>query len=102
MKKVFFLVAGTVITLGFSSLNSTAATVVNVEEVTATQDNKEKIEVSALPDAIKAVLASDAFQGFTAESAFVIKGERVIYEVSGKNGEQAATIRFDEAGNVVS
>jgi hypothetical protein len=103
MKKVLFLALGSALTFGFNTVAQAAPTnnmIIAAED--AAKDQKEKIEVAALPEAVKKALASDTYKDIKVESAFLIKGEKATYEIVGKKGDTDVTLRFDEAGNVLS
>ncbi|GAB1462998.1 hypothetical protein [Pedobacter sp.] len=71
MKKLF--VAAIVAFAGFTATQAQAS--VNKVEIVSVQDSgvKTPIEVSALIDAIKTVLATDSYKGWTPTGAFSVK-----------------------------
>ncbi|SOD20371.1 hypothetical protein [Pedobacter xixiisoli] len=100
MKKLF--VAAIVAFAGFTATQAQAS--VNKIEIVSVQDSvvKTPIEVSALPDAIKTVLATDPYKDWTPTAAFSVKdGDKSYFQVDVKKAEETASLKFDAEGKPV-
>ncbi|SOD20370.1 hypothetical protein [Pedobacter xixiisoli] len=100
MKKLF--VAAIVAFAGFTATQAQAS--VNKIEIVSVQDSvvKTPIEVSALPDAIKTVLATDPYKDWTPTAAFSVKdGDKAYFQVDVKKAEETASLKFDAEGKPV-
>jgi len=72
------------------------------QQVTQPEDQKVKVELTALPDGIKKTLASDSFKDWTASSAWQIKSNTAeYYLIEMKKGEETTTLKLDSNGNKV-
>jgi len=78
------------------------ATIADANIAVSAQDDKKQVEASALPEAIKKVLATDQYKQWTVASAWLVKGEKEHYELQMKKGEETTSLKFDKDGNVVS
>ncbi len=100
MKKLF--VAAIVAFAGFTATQAQAS--INKTEMVTVQDSvvKTPIEVSALPDAIKTVLATDPYKDWTPTAAFSVKdGDKAYFQVDVKKEEETASLKFDAEGKPV-
>ena len=100
MKKLF--VAAIVAFAGFTATQAQAS--INKAEMVTVQDSvvKTPIEVSALPDAIKTVLATDPYKDWTPTAAFSVKdGDKAYFQVDVKKEEETASLKFDAEGKPV-
>ncbi|MFN0290464.1 hypothetical protein [Pedobacter helvus] len=87
---------------GTSVVQSEALT--NNEGMVSMQDSvvKTPIEVSALPDAIKTVLATEPYKAWTPTAAFTVKdGDKSYFQVDVKKEEEMASLKFDAEGKPV-
>lgn len=83
---------------------SVAQSSVNSDELVSVQDSviKTPIEVSALPDAIKTVLATEPYKAWTPTAAFSVKdGDKAYFQVDVKKEEETASLKFDAEGKPV-
>lgn len=66
-------------------------------------DTKTPVKLEELPDAVKKVLASDAFKEWTPTEAFLVKTDKGVeyYEILVKKGEQTGSLKMDKDGNAV-
>jgi len=62
------------------------------------QDNKTKIDVNALPEAVKQALNSDTYAGWQAVAAWQV-GD--IYEIELKKDDASQTVKLDKDGKPV-
>lgn len=82
---------------GFTAkaINTTPVTVVE-------EDNKTQVDPAALPDAVKATLAGDAYKGWAVASAWLIKsGSSEYYQVELSKDNQKNTVKLDKDGKTV-
>ena len=98
MKKVIFAIVAGVMSVGAVQVAKAQAAPKATE--TAQTDEKVKIKVEELPDAIKTALGGDAYKGWSANSAFYNK-TKDIYEVDVKKGTEAKTLKFTKDGTIV-
>lgn len=94
MKKVIFSAA--LLAAISTSYAQSAAT--PLATVATQQDEKIKIEVTALPEPVKNTLAGDAYKGWQPTAAWTLKAQPDVFEIELKNGEQAKTVKFDKDG----
>ena len=75
-----------------------------VEAESASVPAKERTEISPdqLPAAVKAVLESDMYKGWSVAKAFVVKETTEYYEVVLKSETEETTIKLDAGGNVLN
>jgi len=100
MKKVIFAIVAGVMSVGAVQVAKAQAAPKATETATAQTDEKVKIKVEELPDAIKTALGGDAYKGWSANSAFYNK-TKDIYEVDVKKGTEAKTLKFTKDGTIV-
>lgn len=103
MKKLLIAVTAlfTLATAANANTNIELNNSTNPMESLVNDENQEKVPVKLeeLPEAIKKVLASDSYKGWTPSTAFLVKGEKSFYEINLTNAEgEAATVKLDEAG----
>jgi hypothetical protein len=98
MKKVLFFVSALVVGIGFVNAKGTVTSNSVVSSIT--QDDKEKIKTSELPEAIKTTLNGDEYKGWLIQSAHRYKSQD-LYEVELKKGAESKTIKFDKEGKVI-
>jgi len=81
------------------------ATQPKTEEVATTNADRVKIKLEDLPAAVKKSLTEDAFQGWTAKTAYIVKtakAEKPYYEVELVNAKsEANVVKFNEDGTVI-
>lgn len=66
------------------------------------KQNGTAVSADALPDAVKATLASEAFAKTKVTAATVTKeGDNEFYNVELTNGDQKQVVKFDKNGQVV-
>lgn len=80
-----------------------AATQSTAPQATAArQDNgKVKVEVKDLPAAVQAAIASDEYKGWTATTAWHVKGTPEHYAIEMRKGEETTTVKLDKDGKKV-
>lgn len=102
MKKVIFAIVAGVMSVGAVSVASAqrvdAATTTSTSQDQA--DEKVKIKVEELPDAVKTALASDSYKGWSADAAFYNK-TKDNYEVQVKKGTETKTLKFSKEGSII-
>ena len=69
---------------------------------TETKDDagKTKVEAAALPEAVKATLATDAYKEYKVSEAWMTKGTPDVYTLQLANGEKTMTVNIDKDGKV--
>jgi hypothetical protein len=98
MKKVIFAIVAGVISL--SAVNAQRVMSPDVQVSQDQADEKVKIKVEELPDAIKNALESDSYKGWSAEAAYYNK-TKDNYEVQVKKGTETKTLKFSKDGNII-
>lgn len=98
MKKVIFAIVAGV--MSFGAVNAVSAQSVSTPVAQDQADEKVKIKVEELPDAIKTALASDSYKGWSADAAFYNK-TKDNYEVQVKKGTETKTLKFSKDGNII-
>jgi len=98
MKKVIFAIVAGV--MSFSAVNVASAQRVTTPVSQDQADEKVKIKVEELPDAIKNALASDSYKGWSADAAFYNK-TKDNYEVQVKKGTETKTLKFSKDGSII-
>jgi ribosomal protein L21E len=98
MKKVIFAIVAGVMSFGAVSAATAQRLTTPVSQDQA--DEKVKIKVEELPDAIKTALASDSYKGWSADAAFYNK-TKDNYEVQVKKGTETKTLKFSKDGNII-
>ncbi len=108
MKKLIFpvlaLVAMTMTTTIVRAQDGAAPVVAGIappaDNVTGAQDQKTQVEITALPEAVKQALATDAYREWMVTGAWQVRAEAgEYYLVEMKRDEELATLKFDENGN---
>jgi hypothetical protein len=98
MKKVIFAIVAGV--MSFGAVNVVSAQRVTTPVAQDQADEKVKIKVEELPDAVKTALASDSYKGWSADAAFYNK-TKDNYEVQVKKGTETKTLKFSKDGNII-
>ena len=100
MKKVIFAIVAGVMSVGFVQVTN-AQRLTSPDQASATQtDEKVKIKVEELPDAVKNALEGDAYKGWAADAAYFNKTKNY-YEVGVKKGTETKTLKFSKEGAIV-
>jgi hypothetical protein len=97
MKKIILVIAVSVCSLGAVSAQRIQASNQVKQDQT---DEKVKISVEELPDAIKNVLENDSYKGWSVESAYYNK-TKDLYEVEVRKGTESKIIKFTKDGSIV-
>lgn len=101
MKKVVL----SVFSLGMAvSATAVKANTINANNsiVVTMNDEKTVIKAEELPEAVKKTLAGDAYKGFAAVEAFLIKtGEVSHYEVTLIKGEEKQVVKLNADGSIM-
>jgi len=63
-------------------------------------DEKTKIEVAALPEAVKKTLATDAYKDWQPTAAWSVNTTPPHYEIEVKMGDKTNTLKIDAEGKV--
>ncbi|WP_430406644.1 hypothetical protein [Fluviicola sp.] len=102
MKK-FIIAAIAITTTVFANAQADVnATQAKTEEVATTNPDRVRINLEDLPAAVKKSLTEDAFQGWTAKTAYIVKAEKPYYEVELVNAKsEANVVKFNEDGTVI-
>lgn len=80
---------------------TTTTTTATTTAVHAQEDQKTKIETSALPDAVKKSLATDTYKGWQASGAWVVKATPEYYVIELQNGDKKNTVKMDKEGKAI-
>lgn len=101
MKKVIFAIVAGVMSVSAVQVAS-AQRVINADEQSATAQTEEKvkIKVEELPDAVKTALEGDAYKGWSASAAYYNK-TKDHYEVDVKKGTESKTLKFTKDGTII-
>ncbi len=100
MKKVIFAIVAGVMSVGAVNVASAQRVDASTSIAQDQADEKVKIKVEELPDAIKTALASDSYKGWSADAAFYNK-TKDNYEVQVKKGTETKTLKFSKDGNII-
>ncbi len=100
MKKVIFAVVAGVMSFGAVSVASAQRIDAPSAQSQDQADEKVKIKIEELPDAVKTALASDSYKGWSADAAFYNK-TKDNYEVQVKKGTETKTLKFSKDGNII-
>lgn len=105
MKK-FIIAAIAITTTVFANAQADVnATQAKTEDVAKTNPDRVKIKLEDLPAAVRKALTEDAFQGWTAKTAYIVKtpkAEKPYYEVELVNAKsEANVVKFNEDGTVI-
>ena len=102
MKRMFL---ATVILASATAFTSNAqAQNVNTNTPMSASDKQNETPVSAdaLPDAVKATLASEAYAKAKVTNAAVVKeGDNEVYKVELTDGDKKQTVKLDKSGQVI-
>jgi len=105
MKKLIIAAIAITTTVFANAQADVKATQPKTEEVAATNPDRVKIKLEDLPAAVKKSLTEDAFQGWTAKTAYIVKtakAEKPYYEVELVNAKsEANVVKFNEDGTVI-
>ncbi|MNK05028.1 hypothetical protein D3C87_229030 [compost metagenome] len=102
MKK-FIIAAVAVTTTVFANAQAdTTAQETKIEVAAVTNPDKVQIKLEELPAPVQKALTTEAFQGWTAKTAYIVKAEKPYYEVELVNDKaEANTVKFNEDGTVI-
>jgi hypothetical protein len=105
MKK-FIIAAIAITTTVFANAQADVnATQAKTEEVTTANPDRVQIKLEDLPAAVRKSLTGDAFQGWTAKTAYIVKtakADKPYYEVELVNAKsEANVVKFNEDGTVI-
>jgi len=105
MKK-FIIAAIAITTTVFANAQADVnATTAKTEDVTRANPDRVQIKLEDLPAAVRKALTEDAFQGWTAKTAYIVKtvkAEKPYYEVELVNAKsEANVVKFNEDGTVI-
>lgn len=104
MKKMI-LSAAILAFAGLTTVKAADNSIKNPVQLTVQQDSTTKtpVELSALPDAVKATLQSDKYKEWTPTAAFEVKtGEKFeYYQVDVKKEEENASLKIGADGVVI-
>ena len=93
-------------TVAFAQNSETPATQAPAQtETTAAQDSSTstKIELSALPDAVKTTLASDAYKAWTPTEAYLVKENgKEYYQINVTKEEEKGSVKINADGTPAS
>jgi len=108
MKKVILSVAAMMAFTAVSfAQNGATAVAVEATPVATTPDDKgddkdkKKIEVSALPDAVKATLASEQYKAWEVEEAWHVSGKDEHYVLKMKKGDEKTKLKINKEGQII-
>lgn len=105
MKKLIIAAIAITTTVFANAQADVNATQPKTQEVATTNPDRVKIKLEDLPAAVKKSLTEDAFQGWTAKTAYIVKtakAEKPYYEVELVNAKsEANVVKFNEDGTVI-
>lgn len=85
------------------SMVSFATVTSDKENIEVASTDKKEVAITDLPEAVVKTLATEAFKGFKAMKAVVVKGEVDVYEITGTNEDGTEkTVKIDATGKVLS
>ncbi len=67
----------------------------------ATKEDKQQIEESALPPAVKQTLSTDQYKDWKFVSGWNVKGANDYYILEMQNGEERTTLKMDKEGKLI-
>lgn len=85
----------------FASANSAELNMSQMIVSVFDDNTKTAVKVDELPEAVKKTLASDAYKGWTASEAYLVKGEKEYYEIILKKEAEVKTVKLNKDGIVV-
>lgn len=103
MKK-FIIAAIAITTTVFANAQADVNATQAKTEVKTTNPDRVKIKLEDLPAAVRKSLTEDAFQGWTAKNAYVVKNktDKPYYEVELVNTKsELNVVKFNEDGTVI-
>ncbi len=101
MKKII-IAAIAITTTVFANAQAETGTKAKTETANATNPDRVKIKLEELPAAVRKALTEDAFQGWTAKQAYIVKAEKPYYEVELTNTKsELNVVKFREDGTVI-
>lgn len=101
MKKVIFAIAAGIFSVGaVQVVNAQRITTPDTQASVSQTDEKVKIKIEELPDAVKTALEGDSYKGWSADAAYYNK-TKDIYEVDVKKGTETKTLKFNKDGSIV-
>lgn len=102
MKKLIIAAIAITTTVFANAQTETAAPKTKTETANATNPDRVKIKLEELPAAIRKALTEDAFQGWTAKQAYIVKAEKPYYEVELTNTKsELSVVKFKDDGTVI-
>lgn len=102
MKK--FIIAAIAITTTVFANAQAETEIKETQEVLAVAANPDKVQIKLeeLPATVRKSLTEDAFQGWTAKTAYIVKAEKPYYEVELVNTKsESNVVKFNEDGSVI-
>ena len=102
MKKAIFAAIAIASFTGYTNAQTETKTETAIATTTSpADDERTPIKLEDLPAAVKKSLASEAFAGWTATSAFSVSGTNPHYEINLMKGEEKMVTRLDKEGNTI-
>lgn len=102
MKKFIIAAIALTTTVFANAQAETTVAKAQTEVANANNPDRVKIKLEELPAAVRKALTEDAFQGWTAKSAYVVKAEKPYYEVELTNTKaELNVVKFNEDGTVI-
>ncbi len=102
MKKLIIAAIAITTTVFANAQTETAAPKAKTETANATNPDRVKIKLEELPAAVRKALTEDAFQGWTAKQAYIVKAEKPYYEVELTNTKsELNVVKFKDDGTVI-
>jgi hypothetical protein len=99
------IVALTTVAFAQNSETPTTQTPAQTTETTAAQDSSAstKVELTALPDAVKTTLASDAYKAWTPTEAYLVKENgKEYYQINVTKEEEKGSVKINADGTPAS
>jgi hypothetical protein len=101
MKK-FIIAAVAITTTVFANAQADVNQTQAKTEVVVNNPEKIKIKLEELPAPVQKALTTDAFQGWEAKTAFIVKAEKPYYEVELVNAKaEKNVVKFNEDGTII-
>ncbi|AEA42178.1 hypothetical protein [Fluviicola taffensis] len=101
MKK-FIIAAVAITTTVFANAQAEAEISQVQTEIAAANPDRVQIKLEELPAGVQKALTTDAFQGWNAKTAYIIKAEKPYYEVELVNAKsEKNVVNFNEDGTVI-
>lgn len=83
-----------------ASTSAIAQDVPKSNQTAPTGQQKTKIEIAQLPDAVKKTLASDTYKNWQPTAAWSVNATPPFYEIEAKMADKTNTLRIDSEGKV--